>query len=176
MEYNPTVFDSYNVNVMVDGRTVGLTIWDTAGQDDYNALRPLSYPQTNVFILCYSVTNQESLDHVAGYRRYGEGWEVELKHHCPGVPIILAGLKADLLDDAQSQSKIVPFTKALEVGFQIGAVKTMEVSSLTGRNVKILFDEAIRAAMAPKKSSRSSERDPLTGGSSTDDGCQCVLL
>ena len=55
-EYVPTVFDNYQTTVNVNGMKVGLVLWDTAGQEDYNRLRPLSYPNTDVFLLCYDNT------------------------------------------------------------------------------------------------------------------------
>ena len=59
-EYVPTVFDNYSATVKVDGRMVTLGLWDTAGQEEYNRLRPLAYPNCDVFLIVFSVVEPSS--------------------------------------------------------------------------------------------------------------------
>jgi len=63
-DYVPTVFDNYAVTVNVGGEPYTLALFDTAGQEDYDRLRPLSYPQTNIFLVCYSVVMPTSFENV----------------------------------------------------------------------------------------------------------------
>ena len=85
--YVPTVFENYVADIEVDGKQVELALWDTAGQEDYDRLRPLSYPDTDVILMCFSIDSPDSLENIP------EKWTPEVKHFCPNVPIILVGNK-----------------------------------------------------------------------------------
>jgi len=152
-DYIPTVFDNYSANVMVDGKPINLGLWDTAGQEDYDRLRPLSYPQTDVFLVAFSLISRASFENVK------QKWHPELKHHCPGVPMILVGTKLDLRSDGQTVAKLrekgqapISFEEGLEVAKTIGATKYLECSALTQKGLKNVFDEAIRVVLCPPPS------------------------
>ncbi|KAI4776235.1 ras family protein [Aureobasidium sp. EXF-3400] len=94
--YVPTVFENYVADVEVDGKHVELALWDTAGQEDYDRLRPLSYPDSHVILICFAVDSPDSLDNVQ------EKWISEVLHFCQGLPIILVGCKKDLRHDQKT--------------------------------------------------------------------------
>ena len=62
--YIPTVFENYVTLVNFDGKLVELALWDTAGQEEYDRLRPLSYPESNVILIVFSVDFPVSLGNV----------------------------------------------------------------------------------------------------------------
>lgn len=137
-KYVPTVFDNYNANVTIDGQMVSLSLWDTAGQEDYDRLRPLSYPQTDVFLLCFSLIHQTSLNNVT------TKWYPELSHYAPDTPIVLVGTKLDLCRSNVSNTQI------MTTASQIKAVKYLACSALTQEGIKDLFDSAIMIAFESK--------------------------
>mmetsp|Transcript_20841 Transcript_20841/g.54168 ORF Transcript_20841/g.54168 Transcript_20841/m.54168 type:complete len:193 (+) Transcript_20841:173-751(+) len=162
-EYIPTVFDNYSANVMVDGKPINLGLWDTAGQEDYDRLRPLSYPQTDIFLVCFSIISPASFENVRAK------WYPEVSHHCPSTPVILVGTKLDLREDkdtiaALHQKNLAPLTypQGLQMAKEINATKYLECSALTQKGLKTVFDDAIRAVLDPPK------RTPR--------GKKCILL
>lgn len=123
-----------------DPYTLGL--FDTAGQEDYDRLRPLSYPQTDVFLVCFSVTSPASFENVK------EKWFPEVHHHCPGVPCLIVGTQVDLREDSGHLEKLArqkqrPITteQGERLARELGAVKYVECSALTQRGLKNVFDE-----------------------------------
>ncbi|KRX44863.1 DNA replication licensing factor mcm7 [Trichinella murrelli] len=149
-EYVPTVFDNYAVTVMIGGEPYTLGLFDTAGQEDYDRLRPLSYPQTDVFLVCFSVVSPSSYENVK------EKWVPEITHHCAKTPFLLAGTQIDLREDSSvldklSKNKQKPITveQGEKLAKELKAVKYVECSALTQKGLKNVFDEAILAALEP---------------------------
>jgi len=143
-QYIPTVFDNYACNVMVDGKIVGLQCWDTAGQEDYDHMRPLSYAQTDVFILFYSVISPSS------FANLKSKWIPELRSHCPNTPIVVVGSKIDLRDQPAIQQHLA--SKGLHtisrvdgdaMARDVGAAAYCEISSITQEGLKEMFDTCI---------------------------------
>ncbi|CAD5178170.1 unnamed protein product [Musa acuminata subsp. malaccensis] len=158
-DYVPTVFDNFSANVIVDGSTVNLGLWDTAGQEDYNRLRPLSYRGADVFLLAFSLISKASYENV--YKK----WIPELRHYAPNVPIVLVGTKigADLREDRQfiiDHPGTTPITiaQAKELKKMIGAAVYIECSSKTQQNVKAVFDAAIKVVIYPPKPKKKSRK------------------
>jgi len=157
-DYVPTVFDNYSANVMVDGRTINLGLWDTAGQEDYDRLRPLSYPGTSVFLICFSVDNP------ASYANVSNKWHPEVYHHCAGVPVILVGTKMDLRNDQQVIQKLAQkglkpksMIDGEELRKTIKAVKYVECSAKTQEGVKSVFDDCIRVVLFSRPAKKKAD-------------------
>eukprot|EP00300_Choanocystis_sp_HF-7_P020379 c20580_g1_i8.p1 GENE.c20580_g1_i8~~c20580_g1_i8.p1 ORF type:complete len:145 (-),score=43.89 c20580_g1_i8:184-618(-) len=126
---------------MVEGKPVSLGLWDTAGQEDYDRLRPLSYPQTDVFLVCFSLLNPSSFDNVS------HKWVPEVRHFCPNTPVILVGTKLDARDKAANKSEVVTTEQGEDLAKRIRADAYVECSALTQDGLKLAFDKAILASV-----------------------------
>lgn len=154
-EYIPTIFDNYATNLVVDGRSINLQLNDTAGQDTYDRLRPLQYPNTQVFFVCFSLVSPDSFTNVENK------WVPEIRHHCPHTPLMLVGTKSDLRNDPDTVAKLrerkqapISNNEGNEMAEKIGAVRFMACSALTQDNMKQLFEEGVRAVIKPKSSKK----------------------
>jgi small GTP-binding protein len=161
-DYIPTVFDNYSANVMVDNKPINLGLWDTAGQEDYDRLRPLSYPDTDVILMCFSIDSPDSLENIP------EKWTPEVRHFCPSVPIILVGNKKDLRGDHATIRELnkmkqspVTYEEGAAMADKIGAYGYMECSARTKEGVREVFELATKAALQTKKRKKKSGCDVL---------------
>uniref|UniRef100_A0A3Q3WQB3 Uncharacterized protein n=1 Tax=Mola mola TaxID=94237 RepID=A0A3Q3WQB3_MOLML len=146
--YVPTAFDNFSAVVSVDGQPVKLQLCDTAGQDEFDKLRPLCYTSADVFLLCFSVVSPASFQNVP------EKWVPEIRRHAPFAPLVLVGTQCDLREDvkilidlAKYRERPVDPADAQDCATEIDAVAYMECSSLTQKNLKEVFDTAILASL-----------------------------
>lgn len=159
--YEPTVFENYVHDIFVDGIHMELSLWDTAGQEEFDRLRSLSYDDTQAIMLCFSVDNKDSLENV------GTKWVEEIAEHCRGVKIVLCALKCDLREEhekeddetGQPAKQIITYNEGLEVARKIGALRYLECSAMRNRGVNEAFTEAARVALQakPAKSKEDSK-------------------
>jgi len=156
--YIPTVFETYVTDLQLqNGPLVELGLWDTAGQDDYERLRPLSYPGTDVVMICFSIDMPDSLENVR------EKWIPEIKHYLPRVPIILVGNKADLREDdytirelGRAGQRPVSFGDGEQMAARIGACCYMETSAIENKGVQEVFETATRVSLRKKKQKQTN--------------------
>lgn len=173
-EYVPTVFDNFTHETKFKGEPFLLHMWDTAGQEDYDRLRPLSYPGTDVVILCFSLVNESTFESIR------EKWNPEINHYIEGIPKILVGTKLDMREQKITDSSLTKYEEITteeghELADEIGATAYIETSPLTGKNLMEVFERVIQAALDNKeeeeepavevkrtssKSSKSSEKKP----------------
>lgn len=129
--YVPTIFENYVACFQTpNGKTIELALWDTAGQEEYDRLRPLSYPDADLIAICFAVDNLVSLQNIK------DMWYPEVNHFCPGVPVLLVGTKADL------QLEIDP-DLPIQLATEINAIGYIQCLAKTMFNVKTVFNFAL---------------------------------
>nr|XP_023443006.1 transforming protein RhoA-like [Dasypus novemcinctus] len=130
--YVATVFENYVADFEVDRKRVVLALWDTTGQEDYACLKPLSYPDTDVILMCFFIHSPDSLENIP------EKWTPGVKPFCPNVPIILDGNKKYLQNDEHPRRRY---------GKQDWCFWIMECSAKAKDGVREVFEMAAGAAL-----------------------------
>lgn len=152
----PTVIDYPQMNIMIGGKPINFILWDTNCSEDYERLRPLSYPQTDVFLIMFSVASRDSLERVRSK------WYPDIHHHCPSTPFILVGTKTDLRgDDSDHDGKFVSKMQGEQIAREVGAVKYLECSALAMKGLDVVFESAIRCVCGPPPGFYSKEKSCL---------------
>ncbi|CUM52505.1 unnamed protein product [Debaryomyces fabryi] len=172
--YEPTVFENYVHDIFIDGQSVQLSLWDTAGQEEFDRLRSLSYSDTHCIMLCFSIDSPDSLENVQSK------WVGEIADHCEGVKLVLVALKCDLRNNEdtdvdqtggniggaedesfnpysqsssnpyQQQKRLISYEEGLAVAKKVGALRYLECSAKKNRGVNEAFSEAARCALNAK--------------------------
>ncbi|XP_021342736.1 rho-related protein racA-like [Mizuhopecten yessoensis] len=133
-EYVPTVFGSWVSELRLNGNDYEIALWDTAGQEDYDRLRPMSYPGSDVICICFAVDNRDSFENIT------EKWIPELQHHIPNVPKMLVACKTDLR--YTSTGDYVTYAEGSKVAQDL-ELRYQETSALTRDGLTACFNRAI---------------------------------
>ncbi|KAH9362577.1 hypothetical protein HPB48_015509 [Haemaphysalis longicornis] len=138
--------ENYGADIEVDGKQVELALWDTAEQEDYDRLRPLSYPDTDVIWMSFN--SPDSLENIP------EEWTPEVGHFFPNVPIILVGNKDALRNDphtlrelAKMKQKPVAPEEDRTMARKINTYGPLECWAKTNHGVREVLETATTAAL-----------------------------
>ncbi|KAJ7166657.1 P-loop containing nucleoside triphosphate hydrolase protein [Mycena filopes] len=154
--YIPSVADNSSsaTSVTIGQKSYTLGIWDTVDTDEYDRLRPLSYPNSHVFLVCFSVALPASFEHIK------EKWLPELHYFSPRTPVVIVAMQVDLRDsDKDSETleqtereQLITTAQGEALAQELGAAKYLECSAKTRLGVDDVFHEA--AAIGVKFSGR----------------------
>ncbi|TPX69806.1 hypothetical protein SpCBS45565_g02152 [Spizellomyces sp. 'palustris'] len=147
-EYVPTIFENFITQIhAAKNKVYEMSLWDTAGQEEYDRLRPLSYPDTDVVLLCFSLIHRE------GFENIRDKWYPETNHFLHDVPRILVGNQKDLRDNATDEERAafarrfgwpemqrpITYEEGVKLAHEIGSAKYFETSAKTKEGVYELF-------------------------------------
>jgi Rho family protein len=146
---------TWTTDIYVDNVHIELSLWDTAGQEEFDRLRSLSYDDTHAIMLCFSVDSKDSLENVESK------WVGEIAENCQGVKLVLVALKCDLRNDGgddeadengqpREKKDMITYNQGLEVARRINALRYLECSAMKNRGVNEAFTEAARVALSVK--------------------------
>ncbi|TPX32688.1 hypothetical protein SmJEL517_g04224 [Synchytrium microbalum] len=188
-EYAPTVFENYvKEGFRIDGKPMDVALWDTAGQEDYDRLRTLSYPGSNIVLICFSVDEPVSLSSIP------TKWVPEVRHYCPGLPYVLVACKTDLRNNTETITRLKgrglsPITadqartcwgvdNGYDVARKVGAAGYLECSARLNVGVDQVFEQSVKTALLAAKSqaSRSVKRTSSGGKAGAKRSRDCIII
>ncbi|CAF0734278.1 unnamed protein product [Rotaria sp. Silwood1] len=170
VDYEPTKADSYRKAVLLDGEEVQIDILDTAGQENYAAIRDTYIRSGEGFLLVFDVTDAESFSDL------NELYEqiLRVKNGGTNIPAILVGNKIDLAD----RRKVT--LEEAEQKARSWSIRYIETSAKTKHNVDKVFCELMRIVRPFKNPPR--EQNPSTTGArpikspKTKKDKKCIIL
>ncbi|XP_062865119.1 rho-related GTP-binding protein RhoH [Trichomycterus rosablanca] len=140
--YRPTIYENTGVDVFMDGVQISLGLWDTAGNDTFRQIRPMSYQQADVVLLCYSVANPSTLASIQ------QKWMAEVRHYLPRVPVLVVATQTDHREMGPYRERCTSAAEGKQVAQEIRAKGYLECSALSNRGVQQVFECAVRTAIS----------------------------
>lgn len=138
------------------------------GQEDFDRLRPLSYPGTDIFFICIAVTTPLSLTNAK------MKWRSEVQHHCPQTQYMLVGLKTDLRESTPGS---LSREECIAAAKEMGAIDYVECSAKLQDGVASVFETAVRHVVAARSGRTSATAVAPAGSSGTTPKKRfCTLL
>jgi len=149
----PSVYGNCYLDVEVDGEEITVCFWDTAGEEDYDRLRPLCYPTTDIFVITTSIINPASFENVR------TKWVPEVNRTgYSDVAFLIVGTKLDLREDEQTlesleEKKLTPITyeQGVALAKELGAIGYLECSALTGEGMEYVANEIYKYLVSLKQ-------------------------
>ncbi|BFU23495.1 Rho family GTPase [Entamoeba histolytica] len=145
--YVPTVFENFSHVMKYKNEEFILHLWDTAGQEEYDRLRPLSYADSDVVLLCFAVNNRTSFDNIS------TKWEPEIKHYIDTAKTVLVGLKVDLRKDGSDD---VTKQEGDDLCQKLGCVAYIEASSVAKIGLNEVFEKSVDCIFSNKPVPKAS--------------------
>lgn len=143
--YRPTVYENTGVDVFMDGVQISLGLWDTSGSDAFKGIRPLSYQQADVVLMCYSVANHNS------FLNLRSKWIGEIRNHLPRVPVLVVATQTDQRESGPYHSSCISSMDGKRLAQDVRAKGYLECSALSNRGVQQVFEYAVRTAVNQAK-------------------------
>ncbi|XP_025094563.1 rho-related GTP-binding protein RhoE-like [Pomacea canaliculata] len=167
--YTPTGFDTYSGSYSVsDSYRIQMSIWDTSGDTGYDRVRPLSYTDADLVILCFAIDSPDSMENVVSK------WYPEVRENCPTQPIMLVGCKTDRRSEAknlpagQRRPTFVSYDQGLKTAKHIGALVYSETSAKTSqRSVNDVMEVAALSSAGTTNTAAAAGASPGCDGPSS---------